>query len=215
MKDVPAHDATHPQWLDELVAAARVVRPGQLSRHLPPPNGGRAAAVLILFGEGQDGPDVLLVQRSDTLRDHAGQPAFPGGALDPGDADAASAALREAAEETGLDPAGVEIVGTLPDLYLSVSGFVVTPFIGWWRRPSQVRAVDPGETALVARVPIAELVDPANRLLVRHPSGYVGPAFTVHGLTVWGFTGGLLDRVLELAGWAQPWSRIRVESIGG
>lgn len=206
----------YPRWLGELVHAARLVRPEQLGRALPPASGGRPAAVLILFGdEAGGGGDVLLVQRSDALRDHAGQPAFPGGALEPGDADAASAALREAQEETGLDPTGVEIIARLPDLYLSVSGFVVTPLIGWWQRPSRVRAVDPRETALVARVPITELADPANRLLIRHPSGYVGPAFAVRGLIVWGFTGGLLDRVLELGGWARPWSRDRVEDIDG
>jgi hypothetical protein len=57
----------------------------------------------------------------------------------------------------------------------------------------------------VVRVPIAELADPANRIRVRHPSGWVGPAFTVHGLLVWGFTAGLIDTLLRLGGWEQPW----------
>lgn len=203
----------YPPWLAPLVDAAAAVRPADLSRHLPPPEGGRKAAVLILFGESDDGPDVLLVQRSEDLRAHAGQPAFPGGALDPGDDDAAAAALREAEEETGLDPAGVEIVAALPELFVSVSGFAVTPLLGWWRKPSPVHAVDPAETALVARVPIKELADPANRLRIRHRSGYVGPAFEVRGMTVWGFTGGLLDRVLALGGWERPWSPSRLEAI--
>ncbi|MGH3098701.1 MAG: NUDIX hydrolase [Streptosporangiales bacterium] len=203
----------YPSWLRPLVEAAPTVRPADLRRHLPPPEGGRKAAVLILFGETVDGPDVLLVQRSDDLRAHAGQPAFPGGALDAGDRDAAAAALREAEEETGLDPAGVEIVAALPELFVSVSGYAVTPLIGWWRKPTPVHAVDPAETALVARVPVAELADPANRLRIRHPSGRVGPAFRVRGMTVWGFTGGLLDRVLALGGWERPWSRSRVETL--
>ena len=63
------------------------------------------------------------------------------------------------------------------------------------------------------RVPLAELLDPANRLRVRHPSGYVGAAFGVGGLLVWGFTAGLLDRLLRLAGWEQPWDRGRVEDL--
>ena len=67
--------------------------------------------MLVLFGDGPDGPDLLLIERARDLRSHAGQPAFPGGAIDPGDVDAVGAALREAAEETGLDPAGVDVVG--------------------------------------------------------------------------------------------------------
>lgn len=194
-----------PDWLRPLLDASRDVLPEQLSRYRPTGDGGRRAAVLILFGEGADGPDVLLVQRSDGLRAHAGQPAFPGGAEEPGDGGPVGAALREAQEETGLDPDGVEVLAELPTLALPVSAFVVTPVIGWWREPTEVRAVDQGEIAAVARVPVAELVDPANRLRIRHPAGHVGPAFRVRDMLVWGFTGGLLDRVLELGGFARPW----------
>ena len=80
----------------------------------PPATGGRPSAVLVLFGDGPNGPDLLLIQRSDGLRLHAGQPAFPGGAIDAGDGGPVGAALREAAEEVGLDPGGVDVVGTLP-----------------------------------------------------------------------------------------------------
>jgi hypothetical protein len=62
-------------------------------------------------------------------------------------------------------------------------------------------------------VPLAEMLDPANRLSVRHPSGYVGPAFTVRGLLVWGFTGGLLARLFVVAGWERPWDESRVEPL--
>ena len=202
-----------PDWLRQLAAAAPDLTGEQLSRHLPPDEGGRESAVLVLFGEGPYGPDVLLIERAATLRSHAGQPAFPGGALDPGDASPAAAALREAVEETGLDPYGVEILGELPSLWLPPSGFVVAPVLAWWREPSVVRPVDPAECAAVARIPIAELVDPVNRLCVRHPNGYVGPAFEVGGMLVWGFTAGLLDRLLELAGWAQPWDAQRVRDL--
>ncbi|HEV7628540.1 MAG TPA: NUDIX domain-containing protein, partial [Streptomyces sp.] len=83
----------------------------------PPGNGARAAAVLILFGEGPEGPDLLLLQRADTMRKHAGQPAFPGGGIDPDDGGPVGAALREAAEETGLDPSGVMVLTSMPELY--------------------------------------------------------------------------------------------------
>ena len=202
-------DVPLPDWLQPLAAALPTVLPEQLSRFLPPAEGGRQSAVLILFGEGADGPDLLLIERSHTMRSHAGQPAFPGGALDPGDDGPVAAALREATEEVGLEPASVRVVGTLPAVYLPPSGFVVTPVVGWWHRAHPVRAVDSAEVAAVARVPLAALADPANRLTVTHPSGYVGPAFQAGDLLVWGFTAGLVDKVLALGGWDQPWDRSR------
>lgn len=204
---IPAEDL--PAWLRPVADAARTVRPEQLSRFLPPAEGGRQSAVLMLFGEGSpqsgDGPDVLLLQRAKTLRSHAGQPAFPGGAIDPGDTGPVAAALREANEETGLDPACVRVFGTLPPLYIPVSNFVVTPVLAWWRDPCPVAPVDPAEVARVVRVPIGDLADPRNRARLKHPSGHLGPAFLVDGMVVWGFTAGLLDRMLNLAGWERPW----------
>lgn len=204
-----------PQWLQPVARAAGDVLPEQLSRFLPPASGrGRQSAVLILFGEGEHGRDLLLMERATSLRSHAGQPSFPGGALDPEDGDPEGdgplrAALREAEEETGLDPSGVQIFGVLPRLYIPVSEFVVTPVLGWWRTPSPVGAVDQAETARVFRVPVADLADPANRATMTHPSGFRGPAFLVEGAVVWGFTAGLIDRILHFAGWEQPWDRGR------
>ena len=204
MNDV-RDDVALPAWLEPVRAAARDLRPEQLSRFVPPPEGGRESAVLILFGEGPDGPDLLLIQRSSTMSSHPGQPAFPGGALDPEDDGVVAAALREAVEETGLDAAGVDVFATLPALWLPPSGFVVTPVLGWWRAPSPVGVVDPGEVESVTRVPLEELLDPANRCSVRHPSGFTGPGFAVRGMLVWGFTAGLLSRLLALSGFERPW----------
>ncbi|GAA3161586.1 CoA pyrophosphatase [Streptomyces ramulosus] len=203
-----------PKWLDPVVRAAQTVEPHQLSRFLPPENGGRQSAVLVLFGQGARGPELLLMERAGTLRSHAGQPSFPGGALDPEDGDPEGsgpvrAALREAQEETGLDPAGVQVFGVLPRLYIPVSGFVVTPVLGWWREPSPVGAVDQAETARVFTVPVADLTDPAHRVTARHPRGHTGPAFLVESALVWGFTAGVIDRLLHFAGWEIPWDRTK------
>jgi 8-oxo-dGTP pyrophosphatase MutT (NUDIX family) len=179
---------------------------------LVPPPDVRRSAVLVLFGEGPAGPDVLLIERSAHLRSHAGQPAFPGGGIDPGDDGPVGAALREAQEETGLDPDGVEVLASLPDLWVPPSGNVVTPVLAWWRDPTEVRA-DEDEVAAVARVPIADLAEPANRLQLTHPSGLIGPAFDVADMLVWGFTAGLLDRLLALGGWERPWDRTRVAPL--
>jgi 8-oxo-dGTP pyrophosphatase MutT (NUDIX family) len=189
-----------------LIAALPTVSGEDLTRFPAPPDGGLTSAVLVLFGEQSGVPDVLLIERSHDMRSHAGQPAFPGGRIDESDADAVAAALREAEEETGLDPSGVQVLGVLPDLYIPPSGFTVTPVVAWWRTPSAVSVVDAAEVASVHRVPLAELTDPSRRCRVRHPSGYVGPAFEVRDLLVWGFTGGLLDRLIHLGGWERPWS---------
>ncbi|MEU1118764.1 MULTISPECIES: CoA pyrophosphatase [unclassified Streptomyces] len=204
-----------PSWLDPVVHAARTVEPLQLSRFLPPESGaGRQSAVLILFGEGEKGPELLLMERAGSLRSHPGQPSFPGGALDPEDGDPQGegplrAALREAEEETGLDPRGVQLFAELPRLFIPVSDFVVTPVLGWWRTPTPVGVVDPNETARVFTVPVADLTDPANRATAVHPSGHHGPAFLVESALVWGFTAGVIDRILHFAGWERPWDRTR------
>ena len=202
-----------PEWLRPVADAAAGVKGSDLTRFLPPPTGGRPSAVLMLLGEGAQGPDLLLIERAHDMRSHAGQPAFPGGALEPGDTGPIDAAVREAHEETALDPAGVEPFALLPDLWVPVSDFVVTPVLAWWRDPSPVRVADPTEVASVHRVPIEQLVDPARRMRVRHPSGYVGLGFDVAGLLVWGFTAGLISGLLDLAGWSRPWDPDRIVDL--
>jgi 8-oxo-dGTP pyrophosphatase MutT (NUDIX family) len=203
-----------PTWLHPLVARLERARAADFSRLPVPVDGGRASAVLVLFGEDPaTGPDILVCQRAATMRTHAGQPAFPGGAADPGDADPAATALREANEEVGLDPASVRVVAQLPTLWIPVSNFLVTPVVAWWREPHDVQPVDRAEVAHVARLPVRELVEPGNRLRVRHPSGWIGPAFRVRGMLVWGFTAGVLSTLLEMGGWELPWPAERVEEV--
>jgi 8-oxo-dGTP pyrophosphatase MutT (NUDIX family) len=170
------------------------------------PLGARSGAVLLLFGVDRDQHlDVLLTQRAHTLRDHPGQISFPGGAIDAGDDSPAAAAVREATEETGVDSRGVDIIGELPQLYIRPSNFLVTPVLAWWREPSPVAPLDVAEVCRVQRVRLADLSDPAHRGSVRRPGAVASPAFRLPGLFIWGFTAGLLARVITGLGLEQPW----------
>ncbi len=147
----PAEELTGlPEHVRRLVAAAADL-PLQ-HRHGRPSASARRSAVLILLGEGPAGPDVLLIEKSPHLRSHAGQPAFPGGGVDPGDDYPVGTALREAHEEAGVDPAGVRVLVTLPELFLPPSNRLVVPVVGWWDDPADVLVGDPHEVASVARV---------------------------------------------------------------
>jgi 8-oxo-dGTP pyrophosphatase MutT (NUDIX family) len=205
----PATPVGTPEWLEPLVSACSNIGATDLSRFIPPTDGsGRHSAVLMLFGSETGlatDAEVLLLLRAASMRNHAGQVAFPGGATDRTDASATATALREAVEEVGLRPDTVDPLLELPAIFLPPSGFVVTPVLGHWREPHQVGVVDEQEVAAVRRVALTGLVAPANRFTVRHPSGFSGPGFAVDDLFIWGFTAGLLDRMIRWAGWEQPW----------
>ncbi len=206
---------TAPAWLRHIVDATQDLTAGQLSRLLlPPPDSARRSAVLVLFGEGTAGPDLTLIERAHDMRSHAGQLAFPGGGADD-DEDAVQTALRESREEIGLDPAGVEVLGELPALWLPPTNFAVTCVLGWWREESPIGVVDPMEVASVLRVPLADLVDPDRRVTVVHPTGYRGPGFLVGPRVLWGFTAGVVDRILEHAALTRPWDPDRTVPVPG
>ncbi|MEE2061259.1 NUDIX hydrolase [Rhodococcus artemisiae] len=195
-----------------------------LTREAPHGTVTRQASVLVLFG-GSPEPDplargglpadaeVLLTQRAATMRQHSGQVAFPGGAADPEDDGPIATALREAQEETGLDPHGVRPLAVLPELFIPPSGFDVTPVVAYWEKPSPVGVVDPAEAARVVRVPLRDLLEPDNRFQVSHRMGYRGPAFQVDSMLVWGFTAGVLAGLFAVSGWEIEWDHSDVRDL--
>ena len=191
----------------------------------------RKSAVLLLFGSLDAVPaatplgavppelDVLLLRRSTTLSHHPGQIAFPGGGVEPGDCSPFATAVREAAEETGLEPEGVTDLGPLTTALIPNSGNLVTPVLAWWHKASPL-VPDGTETADVFRVPVGELLDPARRgvsILNHSGTRFTGPMFVLGpqfgGHIVWGFTAMILSRVFDELGWTIPWDRSRVKSV--
>src|SRR6266513_923133 len=156
---VSAHDEL---WLRSRFAEARTVKPvtegdghlWQRDREI------RSAAVLVPEVKRKHGLTVLFTSRTAHVNDHAGQISFPGGHAEPGDADAAETALREASEEIGLAAAQVEVLGDLPE-YVTVTGYRVTPVVGLVTPPLELR-LDEFEVAEVFEVPLEFLLDPAN-----------------------------------------------------
>lgn len=183
----------------------------------------RDAAVLVLFSGPHadaehlpDDADLLVTVRASTLRHHAGQAAFPGGATDPDDEGPVHTALREATEETGLDTARIQPLATLQRMFIPPSGFHVVPVLAYSPDPGPVGVVDESETAVVARVPVRAFVNPENRLMVYRDANsrrWAGPAFLLNEMLVWGFTGQVISAILDVAGWAVPWNTDDVREL--
>lgn len=206
-----------PDWLVPIRDGALNISGEDLSKWLPPEDSGaRPGAVLMLFGEGDHGPDLLLTERAHTMRSHPGQVSFPGGSVDATDASPIAAALREAEEEVGLDVSGVEVLATLPELWLPPSNFAITPVVAYWREPSPVGVVDEAEVHAVFRTPLEELLDPENRVTVSHPVGYSSPGFLIGAekdVLLWGFTAGLITRLFDFVGLTREWDTSVVREL--
>lgn len=157
----------------------------------------RPAAVLVLLFPGEGGEArLVLTERVDRGGHHSGEVSFPGGRAEPGDRDLVATALREAAEEVGLDPAasGVRVLGTLPGLWIPVSNYRVTPVVAVAaRRPALVP--QPSEVASILEVPLAAFLPQAGLLHVEREIRGVAiryAAYPVEGLVVWGMTARVL-----------------------
>lgn len=220
MGDVPLTPGRAPGWLAPLVygledGAASRRACERLAARVPQKDRPDEAAVLMLFAgdpaaaQRPDDAGVLITHRTPTMRSHSGQMAFPGGRIDPGDAGPVDAALREAWEETGLERGRVDPLATLSTVTTGGSNRAVRPVLAYSADPGSPHVASPVETDDVFFVPVSHLLDPANRLQVGM-LGWSGPAFSVDGYLVWGFTGLLLDVLLSAAGWDEPWDSDRV-----
>ncbi|MGL5406900.1 MAG: NUDIX hydrolase [Propionibacteriaceae bacterium] len=189
---------------EAVVSVAQALAAGTLGASLAaarPAQGSRSSAVLVLLTVDS----VLLLRRSEQLRHHGGQVAFPGGAADP-DETPVETALRETWEETGIDPTQVRVLGQMPATHIPVSSFDVTPVVAWWTQPTLGLRGNPTEVAAIELVFLAELAAPENRFTAIHePSGFTTPGFKVNQLWIWGFTGFVLDEILQAAGVTEPW----------
>ena len=187
----------------EALRAGLTARPG---KHIPL-EGARAAAVLIPIVAVPE-PTLLFTVRTETLSSHKGQISFPGGSIDPDDEHPTAAALREAREEIGLDPSSVEVLGELDSLHTFVSGFVVTPVVGWIESEPALTP-NPAEVAEVLRVPVADLVEDIRAEPGFSHRGRTFPteAWIWNGRVIWGVTARIirvfLYRLAE-AGLADP-----------
>jgi 8-oxo-dGTP pyrophosphatase MutT (NUDIX family) len=158
----------------------------------------RDAAVLLGLVDRADGPTVLLTERAAHLAQHPGQISFPGGGLKSPGEDPVAAALREAAEEVGLPASAVEVWGRMP-AQLTITGFRVTPVIGWIHSGFVPRP-DPSEVQLAFEVPLAHLQAPGNRrkeMRERHGNRILGEVFVYERFHIWGATAAILARFIE------------------
>jgi 8-oxo-dGTP pyrophosphatase MutT (NUDIX family) len=162
---------------------------------------GTPAAVLVGLVARPDGPSVILTERTAHLTNHPAEVSFPGGRLEPEDDGPEAAALREAFEEIGLDPAKVEILGCLPP-YRTITDFCVSPIVGWIE-PPVTYVPDEQEVADVFEVPLTFVVDPANhRRESIHWQGEDHSYFVLPypGRRIWGATAGMLVDLARILG---------------
>ncbi|MBK9125853.1 MAG: CoA pyrophosphatase [Chloroflexi bacterium] len=177
----------------DVEAAWREMSPrGRIERQADPPP--KQAGVLALL-TGEDGDlRVVLTRRTDRLNGHRGQMSFPGGRRDDGDRDFAHTALRETGEELGIDTSGVDVLGALTPIYIPPSHFDVFPYVGYQHRLPPL-VPNPDEVAAVYPVALADLFDPANRIVteIETVTGTrVVPAYVLGGQVVWGATAVML-----------------------
>jgi len=160
--------------------------------------GTQAAVLLALYGWPEE-PGLIFTERRADLRRHAGEISFPGGRQDPGDADLAATALREAEEEIALDPGAVELAGALAPVSTFVNGYRVHPFVGVVPHPGELGLQpNPAEVETVLTFSLELLREGYEmRRLVRRGVPIHTPTYEVEGQLIWGATARILGDLLE------------------
>ena len=184
--------------VDTLVARTRARLPGRARRVVAPGSLVRAAVLVPIVDRGE--ACLVFAQRTERVGHHAGQISFPGGRIDPDDADDLHAALREAEEEVGLAPAKVEALGALDDTETVATQFVITPWVGVVRGPV-VWQPDGHEIAKVIEVPVAALLARGCfRLESWQRNGVARDVYfyDYQDVTIWGATARILKQYLDL-----------------
>ena len=157
------------------------------------------AAVLVPLVDRAEGITVLLTERTGHLQFHAGQISFPGGRMEPGDPDPEHAALREAAEEVGLRPEDVLLLGQLDD-YETRTGFIIYPVVGIVRPTFPIK-LDPVEVADAFEVPLVFILDRTNYRIASHVYNGVERQFFAlpyRDRDIWGATAGILVNLCDV-----------------
>jgi 8-oxo-dGTP pyrophosphatase MutT (NUDIX family) len=211
--DLPLTRSRLQAWLTASAAVAasgddRFADDGETLAMVPRNQPLKDAAVLVLLVNHAT-PTIVFTQRTSHLTDHAGQISFPGGRVEPDDADATATALREAAEETGLDVTQVEVIGALPQ-YVTGTGYRITPVVAWAETPPSY-APDTFEVEEVFEVPAAFLLDPQNHRQER--AMYKGRMRAYYAVPfasryIWGATAGMLITFSRVAAHAEGWPNI-------
>ncbi|MHA2787877.1 NUDIX hydrolase [Corynebacterium sp. S7] len=230
-QDVPVNPERAPQWLEPLArhrengGAVPNLYTRSNTKTTENADAGvstkvstKEAAVLMLFSGVRGSATlprdagILLTHRTPTMRTHSGQMAFPGGRIDPGDRGPVDAALREAWEETGLDPDAVTPLTTLDTVRVRGNGYPVHPVVAYNHSEAKTWVASEDETDDVFVASLEELLAPESRLMVGW-ADWTGPAFKINGYLVWGFTAALLAGVFTASGWDIPWHSERIYDL--
>ena len=163
-----------------------------------------AAVLMTLFEKNPGDWHMIFIRRTSSHQKdkHAGQIGFPGGKVESGDPDLMFTALREAEEETSIDLSAIDVLGPLSPLYITVSKFLVHPYLAYsWRTP--VLSPQESEVEEILELPLAHFLDQSNRrdTRIRLQEGIIlnqVPSFQVMGHTIWGATAMILNELLDI-----------------
>ena len=188
-------DDREPGWLDTIRTNVEQCRSADPD---PSVSGAhRTAAVLVLLSGNNDGPNIVLTGRATSLANYPGALVFPGGSTETGDDGPIATALRESAEEIGIDPAHVHIIGSLPPLWLPATRFLVTPVVGWCTRLQLTDFLNPDEVAVVVQIPLREFAKTSGRVQRNGTTDRGGHRYSFEGTAVGDMTSTVIDTLLE------------------